>query len=245
MKMISPRQATGRLFRLVCAGLFALVLSGPAKASAHGSTAFTNSLGMQFVRVPGIGNALFCVWLTRVRDFKTFAADTTNNNNYDYRNGCQPCIFGSNEWIKAGWNYGWANPGFKKGNDHPVVCVNWLDAEAFCRWLTKREQVAGIISTNQEYRLPADAEWSIAAGLPPETGNEPVDKSMKIKDVYSWGTNWPPPPNAGNFGGEECLSGNWPSYLRVITNYNDGYPRTSPVDAFPPNQYGLYDMNGN
>ena len=117
---------------------------------------------------------------------------------------------------------------FKTGADYPVEQVSWDDAKEFCRRLT-----AGLpdkLKDQYTFRLPTDAEWSVAVGLPEESGATPKDKNAKIEDVYPWGTAWPPPSGAGNYS----------SSLKV-----DSFENSAPVGSFKPNQFGLYDLGGN
>ena len=196
---------------------------------------WVNSLGMKFVPVAGTG-VLFSVWDTRVRDFEAFVADT----NYDATGGMYS--LGNDGWKERGAT--WREPGFRQGPTHPVVGVSWNDATKFCEWLTGREQGSGMLPRGRVYRLPTDAEWSAGVGLQGEEGNNPKEKSNKIK-LYPWGKEWPPPKGAGNYAGEESKITKKPSDWGMIKGYNDGYPRTSPVGSFAANANGLYDMGGN
>tara|TARA_Y100001934_G_scaffold280614_1_gene387802 strand:- start:360 stop:1217 length:858 start_codon:yes stop_codon:yes gene_type:complete len=173
--------------------------------------AFTNSLGMVFKPVPGT-KVQFCIWETRVKDYAAYAA------------------------ANAGVDGSWKEPPyfkekeFKQSDTHPVVDVSWEDAAAFCAWLTRKERAEGKISANQSYRLPTDAEWSVAVGLGKEKGNTPKEKQLGVTDVYPWGTEWPPPKGAGNYH----------ESLKV-----DKFGYTTPVGSFAANQHGLHDLAGN
>jgi formylglycine-generating enzyme required for sulfatase activity len=128
---------------------------------------------------------------------------------------------------------------------HPVCGVNWGDAKAFCEWLTRKERAEGKISSEQSYRLPRDWEWSVAVGLNESRSGTPKDKHAKIRGVYPWGAEWPPPAGAGNYAGDEAKDGNRPANFGTIAGHRDRYARTSPVGSFNANQFGLYDMGGN
>ncbi|MCX6914782.1 MAG: SUMF1/EgtB/PvdO family nonheme iron enzyme, partial [Verrucomicrobia bacterium] len=130
---------------------------------------------------------------------------------------------------------------FKNGPNYPVEMVSWDDAREFCRQLT-----AGLpdkLKGQFAFRLPTDAEWSVAVGLPQENGSTPKEKDQQIKDVYPWGTQWPPPSGAGNYA-DKAHKQKYPGYA-VIEGYADGYADTAPVGSFKPNQFGLYDLGGN
>jgi hypothetical protein len=205
-------------------------------AHANRDRPWTNSLGQIFVPVPDT-KVLFCIWDTRVQDFEVFASAT----GHDATAGMYSV--GSDRWKQRGAT--WKSPGFSQGPTHPVCGVSWEDAQAFCRWLTERERGEGRLGSNQSYRLPTDAEWSVAVGLGQESGATPKDKDGKTKGVYPWGGQWPPPSGAGNYAGSEAADSQWPSDWKTIEGYQDGYPRTSPAGRFRANSLGLFDMGGN
>lgn len=206
--------------------------------------AWENSLGMKFAPVPGT-EALFCIWETRVKDFRAFVSDRAGNNGYDYSQGKDAYVLKADGWKQRGPEYGWNNPGFEQGDDHPVTCMSHDDATRFCAWLTARERRAGTIGLNQAYRLPRDWEWSVAVGLNEPKGGTPEDKAMKAPG-YPWGDGEKPPARWGNYASEEARDRDWPSgYDGVIARYNDGYPRTSPVGVFGAKHGALCDLGGN
>lgn len=73
--------------------------------------------------------------------------------------------------------------------------------------------------------LPTEAEWELAA----RGGLEDAE--------YAWGDEFTP--------GGKFMANTWHGEFPRENLKPDGYERTSPVGAFPPNGYGLYDMIGN
>jgi eukaryotic-like serine/threonine-protein kinase len=196
-------------------------LAHEARRQAAMPARFTNSLGMVFARLPKT-EISFCVWKTRVQDFAVYAKavqlSTDNWRIYSY---------GTNGWVVSGDS--WENPGFAQTPACPVCGVTWDEANAFCDWLTKTEHDSGELSPQLYYRLPADDEWSAAV------------TSLK----FPWGSQWPPLDNTANLAGVENSNDLAAFHFTLISNYQDGFPRTSPVGVYPANPRGLFDMAGN
>lgn len=120
-----------------------------------------------------------------------------------------------------------------RAGDHPVTWVSWSETKAFCDWLSKKE--------GRQYRLPTDAEWKYAAGM----AGRP-DKGISNVRPYPWGSEWPPPPSAGNYSDQSRKAKAPAPYPSdYLENYDDGFPTTAPVMSFAPNEFGLYDLGGN
>ena len=105
------------------------------------------------------------------------------------------------------------------GDDLPVGNVNFAEAEAFCRELTRRNR-SGPLADEWEFRLPTEAQWEYAcrAGTTTATafGNKLSSRQANFKGK---------PYNGGGPG---------PSLGRAAR-----------VGSYPPNAWGLHDMHGN
>ena len=180
---------------------------------------FTNSLGMQFIPLPGT-KVLMCIHETRNQDYRAYAAAVKGVN---------------------------ANPAYSEkspvdqAGDHPLRNVRYNDAVAFCEWLSQKE--------GRTYRLPTDEEWSVAIGSAAdekrEAGSTPEKLSAQRTGIFPWGSKqWPPPQGYGNYA-DTAWKEAFPNQPSFIAGYTDGFPTTAPVMSFPPNRLGLYDMSGN
>ncbi|MBI5821885.1 MAG: SUMF1/EgtB/PvdO family nonheme iron enzyme [Verrucomicrobia bacterium] len=114
----------------------------------------------------------------------------------------------------------WRDPdfGFEPQDNHPVSCVSWNDATAFCGWLAERDRKAGRLADGCTVRLPTEAEWEYACRAGTQT-------------KFWWGDSKEDGKGRLNWRGK-----------------TDGHEFAAPVDSFGAqgrNPWGLADMLGN
>jgi len=133
------------------------------------------------------------------------------------------------------WGYtegaSWVKPGFAQTDKHPVVCVSWHDAVAFCNWLSGQDGLVPCYSVNGEevacdfaaggYRLPTEAEWEYAC-------------RAGTASTFNTGANIT--TDQANYNGNVPYADGAKGQYRAAT---------TPVGTFPPNDWGLLDMHGN
>lgn len=119
----------------------------------------------------------------------------------------------------------WGKPDRDK---HPMNCVDWAHANAFCKWAGKR--------------LPTEEEWEYAARGPEST-------------KFPWSSEKPTPAMLAtmvNGCGPECaplrkqLASDY-FYFKENLPIGDAWPATAPVGSFPSgaSAFGALDMAGN
>jgi formylglycine-generating enzyme required for sulfatase activity/tRNA A-37 threonylcarbamoyl transferase component Bud32 len=83
--------------------------------------------------------------------------------------------------LPEGWKFdpklNWQNPGFEQTAEHPVVCVSWHDAVAFCDWLSNKE--------DKKYGLPTEAQWEYACRAGTQTRFSFGDDDRELTR-YAW-----------------------------------------------------------
>ena len=106
------------------------------------------------------------------------------------------------------------------GDQQPVCRISWLDAHAFCTWLSK--------SAGVQFRLPSEAEWEYACRAGTSTPFScPADELFRYANYA-----------------DQSLGAVKPWALRD-KDHSDGSAVASDVGKYLPNPWGSCDMHGN
>jgi serine/threonine protein kinase/formylglycine-generating enzyme required for sulfatase activity len=186
------------------------------------SSAFTNSVGMEFVQVPK-GRA----WLAR----KLGEEETSTGNETVFEEDFFLGMFEvtQQEWVQVmGSNPGWFARN-AEGADAvkilpddilkrlPVERVSWTDCQQFLKKLNELDSTPG-----WTYRLPTEAEWQYAC-----RGGPMRDATEAAFEFCTTARTMELTPDDAN------------------SQHQPGWNRPCRVGLFPPNPLGLYDMHGN
>ena len=138
---------------------------GPAR-----NTTFTNSLGLEFVRIPA--GKFSNTWTLRRESGEEVQRRRVVTIS-------KPFYLGKYEVTQEQWEAVMGiNPSKNKGRTKPVEMVSWGDVQVFIKKLNKKEG-------GNKYRLPTEAEWEHAARAGTDTvwfwGNDLGDLGK-----YAW-----------------------------------------------------------
>lgn len=154
-----------------------------------------------------------------VRAFDLFVQKTGYRTEAETKGKASALVDG--EWKRNMRGVCWIQPGWRQTGEHPVAYVTKGDAAAFCAWLSREEQLAGIV-----YRLPSEAEWEYAARAGSRTiwywgdSDAGVAGRARVARTHAGGTMTPAPESSEN----QCPVA---------------------VGTLMPNVFGMYDVTGN
>lgn len=143
------------------------------------------------------------------------------------------------EWIRD--HFVFNTEKYLKGNYNPTM-GNGARLNSY-NTTRKLNNADGILLVG--YRLPTEAEWEYAAFAPvaDTSSDEGVPHEGK---VYPWSGFHPRDITTNNKGQMRANFVRGKGDMMGIAGApNDGYVMTAPVDAFSPNDFGLYNMSGN
>lgn len=182
---------------------------------------------MRMVPVPGLPHLLAGMHEVRVADFAEFV----RKSGYV---PAQDVPVERKEFVPGLRSLRWDAPGRPQQPDHPVTCLSWDDADAFCQWITDRCREDGSVPPGAEIRLLTDQEWSAMADVP--TDAEPwLWERTARPEIYPWGTSAVRLPGWENYAGTDTAG------ARPL----DLWDHAAPVGSLRRNSAGFHDTGGN
>lgn len=119
--------------------------------------------------------------------------------------------------------FSWRDAGYPQTDNHPVVNVTYQDCQAYCQWLSKKQ--------NRLVRLPTEAEWEYACRAGTQSyywmGNDTSKLIERARTLQ-------PSDSSIRHAVQD---------LQIAEDSSITFP--VPVGSFDKNPFGLFDMHGN
>ena len=186
-KNVTPNVTAGTVVKdcaecpeLVVVPTGGFTMGSSAQEQAHVKAAglkldYTELERQHYVRVPSFAAGRYAV---TKGEFAAFVRSSFYRTEAEQGNGCS--VWAGKEW-KNEAAYNWRKVVFPQGDDHPVVCVTWNDAQAYIQWLNR---ISG-----KNYRLFSEAEREYAARAGTQTAfwwGDSITTSQANYNGYSY-----------------------------------------------------------
>lgn len=234
--MISSRSAAligmtaFALAQMASESVFAQVKPSPDMAKIAGGTFTMGSDSSAADEAPAHIVDISPFWMAKyevtVADFAAFV-DATG---YTSGPGCNWYVDGK---LTTEQSHNWRIHGFAQADNHPVVCVSWMDAQAYIAWLND--------GGDRTYRLPTEAEWEYVAQMDfPEraykTQNNLCDRTNAVDATLGKADT-----GLFSFGNSKFYNSDDERFFAC----DDGAIYTAPVGQYAAGPSGVYDILGN
>ena len=140
---------------------------------------------------------------------------------YRFRDGRRECRILENGRWRSRRNANYESPGQEVTEDHPAVCLNYVDAIEYTNWLSD--------ITGENYRLATEAEWEYAARY---------GRAELIDARENWDCTL---GNVADLAFEQA--GGRANAGNALCD--DNFASLAPVGSFAANPAGIFDMAGN
>lgn len=159
------------------------------------------------------------------KEYRLFLADLKASNKMEEYKAAYPDTSAWRKLNPAYSDYYFSHPAY---DHYPVVNVSFEAARAYCRWFTEKINAVGKEKYVYEFRLPVREEFIRAC------------RGESHNRIYSWKHQ-----NVQDGKGNILCNHQHDIEIKVAGSLSDNADVTAPSRSYWPNEFGIYNLNGN